>query len=70
MHSKKPKAPEPHGCTMPVLLALPLVMTKSWLTLEVLGAIERLLFLQQEGIADERKTAHGLAMSSAKKSGN
>ena len=43
---------------------------RSQLTLEILGAIERLLFLQQEGIADEREAAHGLAMGSAKESGD
>ena len=59
--------------------ALQLVMTsddnkcprKSQLTLEVLGPIERLLFLQQKGIADEWEAAHCLAMGSViKKSGN
>ena len=40
------------------------------LTFKVLGAIERLLFLQQKGIADKWKAAHGLAMASEKKSDN
>ena len=75
VHSKNPKAPDPHGCTMPAggdaLVPAHMFLTStaktqrrqnSKLTLEILGPIESLLFLEQKRIADKRESADRLAV--------
>ena len=38
----------------------------SELTLQILGTIKGLLFLKEEGVADKRQPANGLAVSSVR----